>query len=239
MAWTALKALDRGANTLAPTATPMTAIAAITATGKTMPKRRIRPRLRRLLRAPVRCRDKAILSSGHARVRPAADLMKAPALRLRARGTRPRADPRHLNWCAVWPTSRKYRWRSRMPERPPWRAPLRQENQWRVYRNGCDADHRTITLFVTNADQAVIPRPLACVISVSRLAQRRHGGRFRGAPRGRTIRHQSNASARLRYSNSSVLSNHRSTSYCASSRLPEACTRLATALPVVVATTLD
>ena len=67
IAWTALKALDPGANTLPPTATPVTAITATMAAGKTMPNRRIRPRLRRLLRAPVRCRDKAILSSGHAR----------------------------------------------------------------------------------------------------------------------------------------------------------------------------
>ena len=67
MAWTALKALDPGANILPPTATPATATKAMTAAGKTMPKRRIRPRLRLLLRAPVRCRDKAILSSGHAR----------------------------------------------------------------------------------------------------------------------------------------------------------------------------
>src|ERR1017187_9293609 len=51
--------------------------------------------------------------------------------------------------------------------------------------------------------------------------------------------YQSKASAWLRYSNSSVLSNHRLTSYSASCRLPEACTRLATALPVVVATNLD
>src|SRR5580692_3184647 len=64
----ALKALVPGAKISAPTATPMTAIAATTATGKTMPKRRIRPRFRRLLRAPVRCRDKAVLSFGHARV---------------------------------------------------------------------------------------------------------------------------------------------------------------------------
>jgi len=63
IAWTAPKALDPGANSLPPTATPMTAITAKMATGKTRPKRRIRPRLRLLLRAPVRCRDKAILSS--------------------------------------------------------------------------------------------------------------------------------------------------------------------------------
>jgi hypothetical protein len=67
IAWTALKALDPGANSLPPTATPTTAITAKIVTGKTRPKRRIRPRLRLLLRAPVRCRDKAILSSGHAR----------------------------------------------------------------------------------------------------------------------------------------------------------------------------
>src|ERR1700722_12484655 len=50
--------------------------------------------------------------------------------------------------------------------------------------------------------------------------------------------YQLKASAWLRYPNSSVLSNHRSTSYLASSRLPEACTRLATALPVAMATVL-
>jgi hypothetical protein len=83
MASTALKAPVPGANTLAPTATAITAIAAITATGKTMPKRRIRPRLRRLLRAPVRCRDKAILSFGHARVTSGAGAMK---LRYSGRG---------------------------------------------------------------------------------------------------------------------------------------------------------
>src|SRR5207302_7504680 len=43
MAWTALKAPDPGANAAAPTATPITASVAITAAGKTMPKRRIRP----------------------------------------------------------------------------------------------------------------------------------------------------------------------------------------------------
>jgi len=67
IAWTALKALDPGASSLPPTATPMIATKAKTATGKTMPKRRNKPRLRLPLRAPVRCRDKAILSSGHAR----------------------------------------------------------------------------------------------------------------------------------------------------------------------------
>ena len=41
-----LNAPDPGANTLAPTATAMTATTAITVTGKTMPTRRIRPRLR-------------------------------------------------------------------------------------------------------------------------------------------------------------------------------------------------
>src|SRR6266567_3186858 len=51
--------------------------------------------------------------------------------------------------------------------------------------------------------------------------------------------HQSKASARFLYSNSSVLPNHRFTSYAASSLLPEACTRLATALPVALATALD
>ena len=49
-----------------------------------MPKRRIRPRLRRLLRAPVRCRDKAILSSGHARKMLAAVWSEIPAFRPRA-----------------------------------------------------------------------------------------------------------------------------------------------------------
>src|SRR5206468_10407676 len=67
IAWTALKALEPGANSLPPTATPATAITAKMVTGKTRPKRRIRPRFRLLLRAPVRCRDKAFLSSGHAR----------------------------------------------------------------------------------------------------------------------------------------------------------------------------
>src|SRR5260370_35067272 len=54
-----------------------------------------------------------------------------------------------------------------MPERPLIRAALRQEIRRRVYRNDCDGDHRTITLFVTNADQAVITRGQRGVIYVS------------------------------------------------------------------------
>jgi fatty-acyl-CoA synthase len=66
------------------------------------------------------------------------------------------------------------------------------------------------------------------------------GGRLAGRGGcGRSEDYQSYASARLRYSNSSFLSNHRFTSYSASARLPEACTRFATALPVVLATALD
>ena len=104
IAWTALKALDPGANSLPPTATPMIATKAKMAAGKTMPNRRNRPRLRLLLRAPVRCRDKAILSSGHAR-----EMLTAVSAesRLSGRGplrySRRAADPPHLTWCAVWP----------------------------------------------------------------------------------------------------------------------------------------
>ena len=43
--------------------TPPTAIAATMAAGRMTPLRRIKRLLRRALRAPVRCRDKAILSS--------------------------------------------------------------------------------------------------------------------------------------------------------------------------------
>ena len=92
IAWTALKALDPGASSLPPTATPMIAITAKMAAGKTRPKRRIRPRLCRLLRAPVRCRDKAILSSGHAREMLAAASVNPGAFRLRAFAAFP---PRH------------------------------------------------------------------------------------------------------------------------------------------------
>ena len=84
IAWATLKAPDPGPNTDAPTATPMTAIAAKTATGKTMPTRRIRPRLRLLLRVPVRCRDKAVLSFGHARLTSDADHNEAAAFGARA-----------------------------------------------------------------------------------------------------------------------------------------------------------
>ena len=84
-----LKAPDPGPNIAAPTATPTTATAAKTATGKTMPTRRIRPRLRLLLRFPVRCRDKAApssgLSSGHAPPDTRCLLNAVPAFRVRAR----------------------------------------------------------------------------------------------------------------------------------------------------------
>src|SRR5437773_5973171 len=102
IAWTALKALDPGANSLPPTATPMTAITAKMATGKTRPKRRIRPRLRLLLRAPVRCRDKAILSSGHAHAMLAAvsAIPAFPAAGVRGIPATPPTPP-HLTWCAA------------------------------------------------------------------------------------------------------------------------------------------
>src|SRR6516165_3789412 len=84
-----LNAPDPGPNTVAPTATAATATAAKTATGKTMPTRRIRPRLRLLLRFPVRCRDKAALSSGlssgHAPPDTRCLLNAIPAVRERAR----------------------------------------------------------------------------------------------------------------------------------------------------------
>ena len=158
MAWATLKAPDPGLNTFAPTATPMTATTAKTATGKTMPTRRIRPRLRLLLRFPVRCRDKAILSSGHAPPGTRRRLDAVPACRVRGpRGNRRRvAHPLHLTWCAVWPASHKYRWRTTMPERPLECAGLRRENRRPVYGRTCDDNHKTITLLVTNTDQAVI-----------------------------------------------------------------------------------
>src|SRR5579859_1372616 len=161
MARATLKAPVPGLNISAPTATPMTAMAAKTATGKTMPTRRMRPRLRLLLRFPVRCRDKAILSSGHAPPRcsvgPAVPA-SWPGLSVAGpRGHRRRgAYPLHLTWCAVRPASHKYRWRSTMPERPLECAGLRRENPDPVYRRTCDANHKSITLLVTDTDQAVI-----------------------------------------------------------------------------------
>src|SRR5690348_5728376 len=127
IAWTALKALDPGANSLPPTATPATAITAKMVTGKTRPKRRIRPRLRLMLRAPVRCRDKAILSSGHARAMLAA-VSANPGFsgcgRSRhSRHATGRAAPDLVRRLAA---ARKYRWRITMPESSPMRAALRQ-----------------------------------------------------------------------------------------------------------------
>ena len=73
------------------------------------------------------------------------------------RGNRRRAArPLHLTWCAVWPASHKYRWRTTMPESPRQCAGLRRENQRPVYRRTCDDNHKTITLLVTDTDQAVI-----------------------------------------------------------------------------------
>src|SRR5580658_2766545 len=168
-AWATLKAPDPGLNTAAPTATPITATAAKTATGKTMPTRRIRPRLRLLLRFPVRCRDKAILSFGHARLAPNAGSMQYRRAGAGPRGYRRRAARLlHLTWCAVWPASYKYRWRSRMPERPPECATLRLENRRPVYRSACDDNHKTITLLVTSLNQAVIT-----TVSPRRSAPRR------------------------------------------------------------------
>ena len=66
IAWTAPEAPETGASTLPPTATAMTAMTAMTAAGKTMPRRRNGPRLRRPRRAPVRCCDKAVPSFGPA-----------------------------------------------------------------------------------------------------------------------------------------------------------------------------
>src|SRR5580704_2777171 len=157
-AWATLKAPEPGLNTSAPTATPITATAAKTATGKTMPTRRIRPRLRLLLRFPVRCRDKAILS-----FQPCPAWQQTPTrCSTGLPGTGPRgnrrraAHPLHLTWCAVWPASHKCRWRTTMPERPVECAGLRRENRRLVYRRTCDDNHKTITLLVTNTDQAVI-----------------------------------------------------------------------------------
>ena len=145
IAWTAPKALDPGANSLPPTATPMTAITAKMATGKTRPKRRIRPRLRLLLRAPVRCRDKAILSSGHAREMPAAGEREIPAFWPRACAViRARRRPAAPDLVRRPAAARKYRWRITMPERLPVRAALRQESPRRIYRNGRDGDHKML-----------------------------------------------------------------------------------------------
>ena len=57
---------------------------------------------------------------------------------------------------AIRDASHKYRWRSRMPERPLSRAAVSRENRRLVYEMACDPDHKKITLIVTNADQAVI-----------------------------------------------------------------------------------
>jgi hypothetical protein len=144
MAWTALKALDPGANSLPPTATPMTAITAKMAAGKTRPKRRIRPRLRRLLRAPVRCRDKAILSSGHAHEMLTAVSVN-PVFRLRAFAAfPPRRRPAAPDLVRRLAAARKYRWRTTMPESSLMRAALRQETPRRVYQNGCDGYHKML-----------------------------------------------------------------------------------------------
>src|SRR5690349_16023936 len=145
IARTAPKALDPGANTLPPTATPTTAITAKMATGKTRPKRRIRPRLRLLLRAPVRCRDKAILSSGHAREMLAAVSANPgfPACG-RSRHSRRATDPAAPDLVRRVAAARKYRWRTTMPESSPMRSALRQESPRRVYRNGGDGDHKIL-----------------------------------------------------------------------------------------------
>jgi hypothetical protein len=57
---------------------------------------------------------------------------------------------------AIRDASRKYRWRSRMPERPLSRAALSRENRRPVYEMACDPDHKKITPIVTDADQTVI-----------------------------------------------------------------------------------
>jgi hypothetical protein len=59
-----------------------------------------------------------------------------------------------------------------MPERPPIRAALWQEIPPRVYRNCRDANHKTIRLFVTGADQAAIARPGRDATSSTSLAKR-------------------------------------------------------------------
>jgi hypothetical protein len=71
-------------------------------------------------------------------------------------GKTPRDEPPQLILGAGWPTSRMYRWRSRMPERPAGRAVLSREIHDRVYQAACDYDHETITPIVINKDQKVI-----------------------------------------------------------------------------------
>src|SRR5580693_10113087 len=193
-AWATLKAPDPGCNTAAPTATPMTATAAKTAIGKTMPTRRIRPRLRLLLRFPVRCRDKAILSSGHAPPGTKRRLDAVPACRVRGPcGNRRRATHLlHLTWCAVWPASHKYRWRTTMPERPLECAGLRRESWRPVYRRTCDDNHKTITLLVTATDQAVIAARVSAVVRAVPVGPRRPGApqvraRLRQSDHGNTL----------------------------------------------------
>src|SRR5690349_24144530 len=145
IAWTAPKALDPGSTSLTTTATPTTAITAKMATGTTRPKRRIRPRLRLLLRAPVRCRDKAILSSGRARAMLAAvfgeSRLSGCGRSRHSRHATGRAAPDLVRRLAA---ARKYRWRITMPESSPMRAALRQESPRRVYRNGRDRTHKTL-----------------------------------------------------------------------------------------------
>src|SRR5712691_787874 len=175
MAWTASNAPDTGANTLPPTATAMTATKAKTATGRTMPKRRIRPRLRLLLRAPVRCRDKAVLSSGRACEMAGRRFGGIPAFRPRALAV---ITPRRRS--AAPDLVRRLARRAQVPladndaRKTPKRAGLRQESPQRGYRNGRDDDPKTITLFVTNADQRVIEWARQNVMCVSfRVATRR------------------------------------------------------------------
>src|SRR6476620_897726 len=145
IAWTAPKALDPGSISLPPTATPATAITAKMATGTTRPKRRIRPRLRLLLRAPVRCRDKAILSSGHARAMLAAvfgeSRLSGCGRSRHSRHATGRAAPDLVRRLAA---ARKYRWRLTMPESSLMRAALRQVSPRRAYRNGRHGDHKTL-----------------------------------------------------------------------------------------------
>src|SRR5450755_449382 len=72
------------------------------------------------------------------------------------RGKTRRDGPPQLISGAGWPTSRIYRWRSRMPESPAGRAVLSREIHDRVYQAACDYDHETITPIVTDIYQAVI-----------------------------------------------------------------------------------
>ena len=103
-------------------------------------------------------------SSGHA-----PPDKQLPGLQYRHSGASPRgnwrraARPPHLTWCAAWPAAHKYRCRTTMPESPPECAAFRAEADGCFSRSDGGRNHETITLFVTNTDQAVITVRWRCL----------------------------------------------------------------------------